>query len=276
MSTAIKTDTPTPAGPSGARQALRRITTMVVPWATLIGIWYLIKFSGLVESQLLPTPAAVLSQFWVSLTTERLWVDMMLSTRRVALGLLFGMMLAVPVGFLVGWYRPVRRFVDPLINFFRALPPIALIPLVIVYLGIGEVARVSILFYASFFAAVIVMYEGMAQISPVYIRVSRTLGATDAEIFFNVMVPLTVPHMLTALRVALGVSWATLVASELVAAQNGLGARIQTASNFFNLEVIYMGIICIGAIALLMDMLLRAVSRRMLAWQDRLNEGAEA
>ncbi|MDO8298993.1 ABC transporter permease [Lacisediminimonas sp.] len=276
MSTAIKPDAPAPARPSGTRQALRRITTMVVPWATLIGIWYLIKFSGLVESQLLPTPAAVLSQFWVSLTTERLWVDMMLSTRRVALGLLFGMMLAVPVGFLVGWYRPVRRFVDPLINFFRALPPIALIPLVIVYLGIGEVARVSILFYASFFAAVIVMYEGMAQISPVYIRVSRTLGATDAEIFFNVMVPLTVPHMLTALRVALGVSWATLVASELVAAQNGLGARIQTASNFFNLEVIYMGIICIGAIALLMDMLLRAVSRRMLAWQDRLNEGAEA
>lgn len=276
MSTAIKPDTPAPARPSSARQALSHITTMVVPWATLIGIWYLIKFSGLVESQLLPTPGAVLTQFWVSLTTESLWVDMMLSTRRVALGLLFGMLLAVPIGFLVGWYRPVRRFVDPLINFFRALPPIALIPLVIVYLGIGEVARVSILFYASFFAAVIVMYEGMAQISPVYIRVSRTLGATDAEIFFNVMVPLTVPHMLTALRVALGVSWATLVASELVAAQNGLGARIQTASNFFNLEVIYMGIICIGAIALLMDMLLRAVSRRLLAWQDRLNEGAEA
>ncbi len=276
MSTVTKPETSAPARPSSARQALRRITTMVVPWASLIGLWYLIKFSGLVESQLLPTPAAVLNQFWVSLTTERLWVDMMLSTRRVALGLLFGMLLAVPVGFLVGWYRPVRRFVDPLINFFRALPPIALIPLVIVYLGIGEVARISILFYAAFFAAVIVMYEGMAQISPVYVRVSRTLGATDAEIFFRVMVPLTVPHMLTALRVALGVSWATLVASELVAAQNGLGARIQTASNFFNLEVIYMGIICIGAIALLMDMLLRAVSRRMLAWQDRVNEGVEA
>ena len=276
MSTANTPDAPSPARPFAGRQILRRITTMVVPWATLIALWYLIKFSGLVESQLLPTPAAVLTQFWVSLTTERLWVDMMLSTRRVALGLLFGMLLAVPVGFLVGWYQPVRRFADPLINFFRALPPIALIPLVIVYLGIGEVARVSILFYASFFAAVIVMYEGMAQISPVYIRVSRTLGATDREIFFNVMVPLTVPHMLTALRVALGVSWATLVASELVAAQNGLGARIQTASNFFNLEVIYMGIICIGAIALLMDMLLRAVSRRMLAWQDRLNEGAQA
>ncbi len=98
----------------------------------------------------------------------------------------------------------VRRFVDPLINFFRALPPIALIPLVIVYFGIGEIAKIVILFYASFFAGVIVMYEGIAQISPIYVRVARTLGATDGEIFRKVIVPLAVPHMLTALRVALG------------------------------------------------------------------------
>lgn len=267
---------PATARPAPLRRAGSRLLVMLVPWLALVGLWYLVKYSGLVQAQLLPTPAAVLRQFWVSLTTENLWVDMLLSTRRVALGLFFGMLLAVPVGFLVGWYRPIRRFVDPLINFFRALPPIALIPLVIVYLGIGEVARVSILFYASFFAAVIVMYEGMAQISPIYIRVARTLGASDLEIFWKVMVPLTLPHMLTALRVALGVSWATLVASELVAAQNGLGARIQNASNFFNLEVIYMGIICIGAIALLMDWLLRALSRRLLSWQDRINGEAGA
>ena len=155
---------------------------------------------------------------------------------------------------MLGWYRDVRRFIDPLLNFFRALPPIALIPLVIVYFGIGEVAKVVILFYASFFAGVIVMYEGIAQISPIYVRVSRTLGATDGEIFRKVIVPLTVPHMLTALRVALGVAWATLVASELIAAQQGLGALIQNASSFFQLDIIYVGIICIGLIALAMDL----------------------
>lgn len=249
---------------------VRRTAELLAPWTFLIAMWYLIKYSGLVESQLLPSPDAVLRQFWLSMTTERLWVDMLLSAQRVVLGLFFGMLLAVPVGFLVGWYKPIRRFVDPLINFFRALPPIALIPLVIVYLGIGEVARVSILFYASFFAAVIVMYEGMGQISPLYIRVARTLGASDAEIFWRVMVPMTVPHMLTALRVALGVSWATLVASELVAAQNGLGAKIQNAAAFFNLDTIYMGIICIGAIALTMDLILRKISTRLLVWQDRM------
>ena len=175
-----------------------------------------------------------------------------------------------PVGFLIGWYAPVRRIVDPLINFFRALPPIALIPLVIVYLGIGEVAKIAILFYAAFFASVIVMYEGMAQISPVYIRVARTLGATDLELFLKVMVPLTVPHLLVALRVALGVSWATLVAAELVAAQEGLGAMIQNASSFFQLDIIYVGIICIGFVALAMDFALRRVARRLVSWQERI------
>jgi NitT/TauT family transport system permease protein len=164
----------------------------------------------------------------------------------------------------------VRTIIDPVINFFRALPPIALIPLVIVYFGIGEPAKIVILFYASFFAGVIVMYEGIAQISPIYVRVARTLGATDAEIFRKVIVPLTVPHMLTALRVALGVAWATLVASELIAAREGLGALIQNASSFFQLDIIYVGIICIGFIALAMDLALRALARRFLSWQERI------
>src|SRR5699024_10491737 len=109
--------------------------------------------------------------------------DMYMSAQRVFIGVILGTFCAVPVGFLLGWYRGLRSFVDPLINFFRALPPIALIPLVIVYFGIGETAKVIILFYAAFFASVIVMYEGISQVSPLYVRVSRTLGATDVEIF---------------------------------------------------------------------------------------------
>src|SRR5262245_56208939 len=196
-------------------------------------------------------------------------MDVLMSTRRVFLGVLCGIALAVPIGFVLGWYKGVRTFIDPLINFFRALPPIALIPLVIVYFGVEETAKTVILFYASFFAGIIVMYEGIAQISPIYVRVARTLGATDGEIFRKVIVPLTVPHILTALRVALGVAWATLVASELIAAQQGLGALIQNAATYFLLDVIYVGIICIGCVALLMDMILRRVSARLLVWQER-------
>ncbi|NBS74342.1 MAG: ABC transporter permease, partial [Betaproteobacteria bacterium] len=175
---------------------------------------------------------------------------------------------------LIGWYKDARTFLDPLINFFRALPPIALIPLVIVYFGIDEPAKVIILFYASFFAGVIVMYEGVSQISPIYIKVAKTLGANDWEIFTRVIVPLCMPHILTALRVALGVAWATLVASELVAAQQGLGALIQSAGSFFQIDVIYVGIISIGCVALSMDLMLRSLSQRWIRWQERVESPA--
>lgn len=242
---------------------------LLAPWLLLLLVWYAIRLSGLVPPALVPAPHDVARRF-VELIGTRLPVDILMSTGRVFAGVALGTLLAVPAGFMLGWYPAVRRFVDPVINFFRALPPIALIPLVIVYFGIGETAKIAILFYASFFAAVIVMYEGIAQISPIYVRVARTLGATDREIFARVIVPLAVPHLLTAVRVALGVAWATLVASELIAAQQGLGAMIQDASAFFQLDIIYVGIICIGFIALAMDLLLRALTRRLVAWQDRI------
>lgn len=248
---------------------MRKALLIIAPWATIVAVWYAIHYSAVVNPALVPTPHAVARRFW-ELAGQRLPMDVWMSTQRVFLGVMLGIALAVPVGFVLGWYRQVRTFIDPLINFFRALPPIALIPLVIVYFGVEETAKVVILFYASFFAGVIVMYEGIAQISPIYVRVARTLGAHDGEIFVKVIVPLAVPHMLTALRVALGVAWATLVASELIAARQGLGSLIQNAASFFQLDIIYVGIICIGFIALAMDLALRKVSRRLVAWQERI------
>jgi NitT/TauT family transport system permease protein len=256
------------AGTSWARP-LRAAALVLAPWALIILLWYGVRASGLINPALVPAPHQVLEKF-IELSHGRLWEDVYMSTQRVFLGVTLGVALAVPVGFGLGWYKGLRGFIDPVINFFRALPPIALIPLVIVYFGIGETAKTAILFYASFFAGVIVMYEGIAQISPIYIKVARTLGASDLEIFGKVIVPLTIPHILTAVRVALGVAWATLVASELIAAQQGLGALIQNASAFFQLDIIYVGIICIGLIALAMDLVLRAAARRLVAWQDRI------
>jgi NitT/TauT family transport system permease protein len=247
----------------------KHVLWLVAPWVLIVALWYGVRASGLVSPALVPAPHQVFAKF-LELAHGRLGVDVLMSTQRVFFGVSLGVLLAVPVGFCLGWYRGVRTFIDPVINFFRALPPIALIPLVIVYFGIGESAKIAILFYASFFAGVIVMYEGIAQISPIFVKVARTLGASDAEIFAKVIVPLTVPHILTAVRVALGVAWATLVASELIAAQQGLGALIQNASAFFQLDIIYVGIICIGLIALAMDLLLRLATRKLVAWQDRI------
>jgi NitT/TauT family transport system permease protein len=255
--------------PPRLRRLVARTALILSPWVLIVAVWYGIHYSGFINPALVPAPHQVLEKF-IELSKGRLWLDVWMSTQRVFLGVTLGVLLAVPVGFCLGWYKGLRTFIDPVINFFRALPPIALIPLVIVYFGIGEAAKTAILFYASFFAGVIVMYEGIAQISPIFIKVARTLGANDLEIFGKVIVPLTIPHILTAVRVALGVAWATLVASELIAAQQGLGALIQNASSFFQLDIIYVGIICIGIIALVMDLVLRAATRRLVAWQDRI------
>jgi NitT/TauT family transport system permease protein len=239
-------------------------------FAVIIAIWAAMWWSGVVDPGLLPSPAEVLRQFIKMMTEKQLWLDVVLSSRRVLIGVVCGLALAIPVGFLLGWYRGLRAFVDPVINFFRALPPIALIPLVIVYFGIGEPARVSVLIYAAFFSGVIVIYEGIKLIPPIYVRVSKALGATDFEIFKRIVIPAALPHVLTAFRIAVGVCWTTLVAAELVAAERGLGAVIVSGQNYFQVPTIFVGIIMIGTVALIMDKILRVATTRLLSWQDSL------
>ena len=158
---------------------MRKLFLLSTPWLVILGVWSVITSLGLVNPTLVPSPQQIGWKFVELLSTGQLEQDIWMSTQRVLVGVVLGIFVAVPVGFLIGWYKNLRTFLDPLINFFRALPPIALIPLVIIYFGIGELAKVIILFYASFFAGVIVMYEGVAQISPIFIRVAKTLGASE-------------------------------------------------------------------------------------------------
>ncbi len=251
-------------------KALARFLTAMCAFALLVCFWYVIYFMKVLKPALFPPPHLVFERAIFLFTEGGLVYDMLSSIQRVAIGVLIGVGAAVPVGFLLGWYDKLGSFFQPLINFFRALPPIALIPLVIVYFGIGEVAKTIVLFYAAFFASVVVMYEGISAIDPIFIRAARTLGASSFEIFAKVVFPLSVPHILTALRVSLGVSWATLVAAELVAAQTGLGAVIQNASNYFQIPIIYMGIALIGILALIMDMIIRWLTGYFTKWQEGL------
>jgi NitT/TauT family transport system permease protein len=242
----------------------------VASFLTLGAAWGVLWWSNLFDRGLLPAPWEVLKVLIEQMTEKGLWLDILLSTRRVVVGVVCGLAIALPVGFLLGWYKSVRAFIDPVINFYRALPPIALIPLVIVYFGIGEPARISVLIYAAFFSSVIVIYEGIKMIPPIYIRVSKALGASDFEIFKKIVVPAALPHVLTAFRVSTGVCWTTLVAAELVAAERGLGAVIVNGQNFFQVPVIFVGIIMIGTVAVLMDQVLRYATAHLLTWQESM------
>lgn len=251
-------------------RSARELLLPLLGFAVVIVIWWLVAISGMVASGQLPAPNKVLDAMVDGFANKGLLVDVRLSVLRVLIGVAIGCAAAVPVGFLLAWYRTLRGMFDPLVSFFRALPPIALIPLVIVYLGIGETARLSILIYAAFFSAVVVIYEGVSAIDDIYVRAGRSMGASEFELFRHIVVPLTVPQILVAVRVSLGVCWATLVAAELIAARRGLGASIQNAANFFRLDDIYAGIILIGLSALLMDRLVSLVMNYLVRWQERV------
>lgn len=233
-------------------------------------VWHLLAVSGWVNPKLLPRPSFVFQIFWSELTQGDLATDILTSLGRVGVGVAIGCTAAMPIGILLAWYPATNRMFTPIINFFRSIPPIAMTPLVIVYLGIGEVARVSVLTYAAFFTSVIVIYEGVAAIEDIYIRAAKVLGATDAEIFRRVVLPLVIPQVFVALRISIGLSWATLVAAELLAATSGLGAVIQNAGNFFNIPKIFVGILCIGVMSLLMDYVVRFGMRYSVRWQERV------
>ncbi|MFO1049548.1 MAG: ABC transporter permease [Geminicoccaceae bacterium] len=245
------------------------VALSALPWLVLVLLWAGEATLGIVNPALLPPPGQVATEAWRLAVGGTLWPHLFASTARVLAGVAIGTALAVPAAFLLARVPMARLVLEPMLNFFRALPPIALIPLVILYFGIGEGAKLIVLSLGAFYASVIVLFDGIVQLPPIYAQVARTLGADEREIFVQVVLPQTIPSLLTALRVALGVTWATVVAAELIAAQRGLGAMIQIAASFFQLKTILVGIIAIGVCALLMDWLLRAVSARLLRWQDR-------
>ena len=255
-----------PSLPAWLTQALWRL----LPWLVLIALWSAVRLLGGKYTSLVPAPDLVLQKALSMIADGSLLQNWLASTLRVTGGVLLGVALAVPVGFSLGWFAAARQVLTPVINFFRALPPIALIPLMIIYVGIGDAAKLLVLVYASFFTAVVVMYEGISRTPQIYIHVARTLGASESELFRKVILPLSLPHILTATRVALGVGWMTLVASELISAENGLGSMIQLAASYFQLDVIYIGLITIGITAMVMDYLLVTLSARLVGWQEKV------
>lgn len=269
---AIPTGAPADPAESAAKRARRVVINSLLGllgFAIIIACWHTASSLGLMKPGLLPPPLTVAQVLVEGLMGGSLLNDLIVSSRRVIIGVSIGMALAIPVGFALGWFPRARYTFNPLVNFFRALPPIALVPLVVIYFGIGEVAREVILVYAAFFATVIIVYEGVGSIEEKYVRAGQTLGANRLEVFSKIVFPLSLPHIFTAARVSLGVGWSSLVAAELVAAQDGLGAAIQNASNFLDVPRMYAGIILIGIAALVMDLVIRIFAARLLRWQDR-------
>jgi NitT/TauT family transport system permease protein len=178
------------------------------------------------------------------------------SLYRVLIAFSLALVSGVIVGFLMGWYKWIRGILEPFVQFFRMIPAIALIPLFILYVGIGEPSKIVVIWLSAFLTIVITVYQGIKNIDPNLIKASRVLGATNMDIFRYVAIPASFPYILVAARLGSAASWTTLVASELIAAQRGLGYMVTEAGTYFQPPVMYLGIILIGTLGLSMDRLI--------------------
>ncbi len=272
MSVAVETKDSRTAAPKTAEEKeaqRKRILMIALNIASVIGgigIWWILSESGF----RLPNPAEVVEKF-IAMLTSGLWLkDTGISLARVLTGFTLGTALAIPVGFLMGWYTVARGLFEPWIQFFRTVPPLAIIPLAIVLMGIGEQPKIFVIFLAAFLSCVISTFQGVISVDKTLINAARVLGAGDGRIFAKVVVPASTPFILVGMRVGLGSAWATVVAAELIAAQGGLGYRMQNAQIYYDMPTIFVALITIGVFGLIMDRILLYTEKKLTGWQERM------
>ncbi len=198
-----------------------------------------------------------------------LWTHLGLSLMRVVVGFFFGALVGIPLGYAMGLSNWFRGWFDPIVEFMRPVPPLALIPLVIIWAGIGETGKIILLFLAALWIMAIAARSGVSGVNISKVHAAYSLGASKTQIMRHVIVPNSLPEIFTGARVAMGVCWGTVVAAELVAAEAGAGMMIMVASKFQNTDIVLMGIILIGVIGFGIDMLMRWAERILVPWKGR-------
>ncbi|MEP4195157.1 MAG: ABC transporter permease subunit [Aliishimia sp.] len=188
---------------------------------------------------------------------------------RVVVGFMLGALVGIPLGYAMGLSDWFRGWFDPIVEFMRPVPPLALIPLVIIWAGIGESGKIILLFLAALWIMAIAARSGVSGVKISKVHAAYSLGASKAQIMRYVIVPNSLPEIFTGARVAMGVCWGTVVAAELVAAEQGAGMMIMTASKFQNTDIVIMGIILIGVIGFGIDMLMRWAERLLVPWKGK-------
>lgn len=243
--------------------------------ATLAALWWFATHLHWLPPLFLPTPEAVWAAFLdashgriqggLPLSEHLAW-----SALRVFGAFALAAVTAVPVGILMGVSRVARGLLDPPLEFYRPLPPLAYLPLVVIWFGIDETAKIVVIYLACFAPIAMAARAGARSATVEQIHAAYSLGGRFSQVVRHVVLPAALPEILTGLRIAIGFGWTTLVAAEMVAATAGLGQMVLNASSFLRTDVVVMGIVLIGLIAWLFDLGMRALERRLVPWKGRV------
>jgi len=242
------------------------LTVSVLVGLLVFGFWCLLSYGGLVRTDFLPTPTAVIQAAIDGLGDGSLLRDTGVSIYEIMSGFILASIFAVPLGILMGSFKIAEAALEPVTNFVRYLPVSALIPLLILWIGIGMAEKIAVIFIGTFFQQLIIIADVSRGVSHDLLDVSYTLGASRRTVVTRVLVPATLPGVLDALRVTLGWAWTYLVVAELVAANKGLGYFILNSMRGLFTDRIFLGIAVIGLLGLLTDQLFKAARSRLLPW----------
>lgn len=229
-------------------------------------VWAVADATGVFGKVFLPGPQDVLERLRTWFVEGALTEDIRISVVRVSSGFVLSALMAVPLGLFIGTYRPVQAFFEPMVEFARYLPAVAFVPLVLLWVGIGEGSKVAIIWLGTFFQMVLMVSEDIRRVPMAQVETAQTMGASRGELLSLVVLKSAMPAIVDTLRVTLGWAWTYLVVAELVAANSGLGYAILKAQRFLQTDKIFVGILLIGVIGLVMDQLFRLVHRRAFPW----------
>jgi len=235
--------------------------------AIVLLLWWAATRLGWIAPIFLPSPGDVLHAGRITLEQGELLTDVLVSSRRVFLGFALAAAIAVPLGVVMGVWRPAKAIMDPFVSLLRPLPSITWIPLSILWLGIGEMQKVAIVFMGSWIYILLYTLESTRRVDPLLLRAARNLGASDVAVMREVILPGALPGIISGLKVTLAISWSCVLTAEMIAAQNGLGALIWQAKDWGNLPLVLVGMLCISLTVLVADWLALRLEWLLLPWE---------
>lgn len=241
---------------------MRRGLTIAVSLAAGVALWGLLSLRY--PTVFLPSPAETWDAAIELWRAGDLWSSVVASSRRILIGWSLGLVVGAPVGLLMGRFSVVRRVLDPYVEFFRFIPPISFVTLAVIWLGIGEASKIVLIFYTSVFIVMINTIAGVLAVEESRLRAAASLGASKTRTLLEVVLPSTVPFIVTGARLAMGNSFLTIVSAEIIAANEGLGSLIWRSRNYGRTEWVFVGIFILGLLGYMFDRVLRIGARHLL------------
>jgi NitT/TauT family transport system permease protein len=240
---------------------VQRIVPPIITGAVLLAIWWIAFEAGAFPTGTVPSPPAVAAAFRAEIASGRLFDDLIASLYRVAWGFTGAVVLAVPLGLVVGRFARARAALMPWINFFRSISPIAWIPFAIIWFGIGDPPAIFIIFISTIFQIALATAAAAGAVPKIYYRVAEDMGLSKNDMLFRITLPAIVPQLLTALRVSIGVAWMVVVAAEMCGIGSGLGFLIIDARNGLRMDLVVCGMMVTGVIGITLDILFSRLAK---------------